>query len=319
MEIQIDPFNLAYDTILHHITVLGNKSGDTKEIINASIELPTNELLTSKKRLMSPYYLCGELMFSLAYSNSLEFISYYSKFWKKITDGNDVRSAYWWQATQGHGFDQVDHVIEQLKKNKNTRQSIIHLHHVNNIPTKDEICTLTIQFMIRYNKLLMIVNMRSNDIILGLPYDHAMFLMLQSYVANELNVQVGKYYHNAGSLHLYDRNKLNITTIEEDQTKYPIVFSKTFFENDVDILIDLEKNIRRYGCFYCNVGTHILNTKLKSQTGKAIATILLMYKRTKEMKEKILNDILKDNLDLINCGLIKLLNDYNNELKNKGE
>jgi thymidylate synthase len=57
--------------------------------------------------------------------------------------------------------------------------------------------------MIRDDKLLCITNMRSNDAILGLSYDMFSFTMLQEFVANMIGVEVGPYYHNAGSFHVY--------------------------------------------------------------------------------------------------------------------
>jgi thymidylate synthase len=48
--------------------------------------------------------------------------------------------------------------------------------------------------------------MRSNDAILGLPYDVFLFTMLQELLACELGITLGVYHHVAGSLHIYERN-----------------------------------------------------------------------------------------------------------------
>ena len=53
--------------------------------------------------------------------------------------------------------------------------------------------------------------MRSNDIIFGLCNDVFTFCMFQQLMLNELNIRgaevdLGSYYHHAGSLHLYERH-----------------------------------------------------------------------------------------------------------------
>ena len=52
--------------------------------------------------------------------------------------------------------------------------------------------------------------MRSNDIILGLPYDYACFTLFQEKMLLELKkyypkIKMGHYYHFASSLHIYER------------------------------------------------------------------------------------------------------------------
>jgi hypothetical protein len=76
--------------------------------------------------------------------------------------------------------------------------------------SKDVPCTISIQLLIRDRKLHMIVNMRSNDVVWGLPYDVFSFTCLQEaflYMLQERGVPVddlGSYHHHAGSLHIYD-------------------------------------------------------------------------------------------------------------------
>jgi hypothetical protein len=71
---------------------------------------------------------------------------------------------------------------------------------------RDVPCACTIQFLIRSNRLDAIVNMRSNDAIWGWPYDIFIFTMFQELLACELQVELGSYFHFAGSLHLYEQH-----------------------------------------------------------------------------------------------------------------
>jgi len=76
--------------------------------------------------------------------------------------------------------------------------------------SKDVPCTLSLQLLIRDRRLHMVVNMRSNDVVWGLPHDVFSFTCLQEVLMLELREagvpvdDLGAYHHHAGSLHVYD-------------------------------------------------------------------------------------------------------------------
>ena len=70
-------------------------------------------------------------------------------------------------------------------------------------------CTLTNQFFIRNNKLIGIVNMRSNDVFYGLTYDIVWFsLVMQSLYIDLIKyypeLELGEMHYNAASMHYYE-------------------------------------------------------------------------------------------------------------------
>ena len=67
-------------------------------------------------------------------------------------------------------------------------------------------CTLSLQFFIRDEKLHMIVNMRSSDLIFGIAYDIPAFTLFQEILAEQLGVSLGSYTHMSNSLHIYERH-----------------------------------------------------------------------------------------------------------------
>lgn len=106
----------------------------------------------------------------------------------------------------------VDAVVHQLDQDPTTRQAVLtiwrrdDLYHVGDKP-----CTLTLQFLVRDGHLHLVVNMRSNDVWLGLAYDAFVFNQLHWTVLRQLQrrdpgLRLGPYYHNAASLHLYTRD-----------------------------------------------------------------------------------------------------------------
>jgi thymidylate synthase len=183
-----------------------------KEEINAHLVLtdPTRNTMCNCKRKMPIRYAIGELLWYNSNNPNWKAIEHFSKFWKNISDdGITVNSNYGYCIKNKFGFDQWNMIKQLLIQDPNTRQAVIHIKEPRDIienPTKDLNCTIALQFLIRNNKLHLITTMRSNDVWLGLPYDVFNFTCMQIQMAMELNIDVGNYYHNVGSLHLYERD-----------------------------------------------------------------------------------------------------------------
>lgn len=182
------------------------------EIINAHLTLtdPTRNTMCNSKRKMPIRYAIGELLWYLSRNNEAKAIEQFSKFWKDISnkDGT-VNSNYGWCIHDKYSFDQWNMIESLLKSDPNTRQAVIHIKEPLDLRSnkpKDVNCTLTLQFLIRKGKLDLIVNMRSNDVWLGLPYDVFNFTCMQILMAMKLKLKLGTYYHNVGSLHIYKKD-----------------------------------------------------------------------------------------------------------------
>ena len=124
--------------------------------------------------------------------------------WKRMADKNgNVNSNYGWQWKRNH---QLDLVISLLKDKPETRQAAISIYDGKEINdyANDTPCTYAVQFTVLNGKLNMSVVMRSNDLWYGFCNDQYQFSCLQMYVAYELNLPVGTYYHFAHNLHLYN-------------------------------------------------------------------------------------------------------------------
>lgn len=182
------------------------------EIINANLVLtdPTRNTMCDCKRKMPIRYAIGELLWYNSRNPSWQSIYPFSKFWKNISDNDaTVNSNYGHCIHDKYDFDQWDYCKDLLSKYPDTRQAVMHIKEPRNLlwyPTKDCNCTLTLQWIVRNNKLDLIVNMRSNDIWLGLPYDVFNFTCMQIQMAMELSLEIGTYYHNVGSLHMYKKD-----------------------------------------------------------------------------------------------------------------
>ena len=218
MTFQTDNADALFDMLIDMMPD-SNVPGIAKEYINANLILtnPTLNTMCKCKRKMSMRYAIGELLWYNSAVNTWKSIDEFSKFWKNISDdGEHVNSNYGHCIRKKFNFDQWEHCKSILQKDKYSRQAVIHIKEPRNLienPTKDLNCTIALQFLIRDEQLDLVVTMRSNDIWLGLPYDLFNFTCMQIQMAMELGVKIGTYYHNVGSLHLYERdvNKLEVT------------------------------------------------------------------------------------------------------------
>lgn len=122
--------------------------------------------------------------------------------------------------------DALPKLIERLKSDEFSRQALLTVYNANTdyIETPDVPCTIGFQFFLRNDSLLMIASMRSNDLYWGTPYDVFQFTQLQLTVARILDVPAGQYIHQAGSLHLYERDREALAALVESGPSAPRSF-----------------------------------------------------------------------------------------------
>ena len=182
------------------------------EAINAItvLENPTKNIMTNGIRKLSMRYAIGEMLWYMSGNPKLKAIQNYTKAWDRMSDdGETVNSNYGYIIQDKFGFNQYEYCKELIRKDRNTRQAIIHIKTpINTVenPTKDLNCTVCLQFLVREGKLYCTAYMRSNDLWMGFPYDVFQFTCIQIRMAMELDLEIGTYTHIVGSLHLYERD-----------------------------------------------------------------------------------------------------------------
>ena len=134
----------------------------------------------------------------------------------------------------------ISTVVEKLKKDSDSRQAILSIVKIEDhfYKTKDFPCTIALQFLIRDGKLQCHTYMRSNDFIWGTPYDVFMFTILQEVIANELELELGSYYHTATSMHIYERHWELLESIKTvDSVEFSVHYKLKDMEELGEILI----------------------------------------------------------------------------------
>lgn len=225
-----DNIDKIYKRICKDLTNAPEVRG-TKELNNYTFTLTNLDNNVINVRNISKSYICGELLWYALARNDVSFIDKFAGLWGRISDdGVTSYSAYGDIVFKRHGFNQVEKIIQLLCDDPESRRAVINFNvpNENVIKTKDEICTIALQFIMRDGKLNCTGIMRSNDVWYGLPYDVIFFTELTKYIARRLNVSYGTYTHNVISLHAYERNYEDIigAAVAEPLTKISVDFEK---------------------------------------------------------------------------------------------
>ena len=202
--------NHAFNSLRADITDKGIPFANTKALFNVGFYLqnPLDNKITNKERNWKEEYAEAEWQWYLSGDRNIEKLGdIYGKIppiWERMADhkGN-VNSNYGWQWLRN---DQYEYVIDKLKFENDTRHAAISIYDCkeNLDYENDTPCTYAVQFTIINDRLCMSVYMRSNDLWYGFCNDQYCFSMLQKKVAEDVNKQVGWYYHHAHNMHLYN-------------------------------------------------------------------------------------------------------------------
>ena len=196
----------AFRYFYQFITDQGVDYRNTRALFNIGFKIlrPKNREIITNGRNWNKEYAEFEWQWYLKGDPNGDLISKRAAIWKNHMDKNgNIRSNYGWQWNRNN---QLDRVVDILKKDINSRQAVISLYDGKEIETYefDTPCTLNVSFYVLSNKLCMTVNMRSNDLWFGFCNDQYCFSKLQEYVAKSLDLQIGFYYHFASNLHIYN-------------------------------------------------------------------------------------------------------------------
>lgn len=185
----------------------------TKELLGVSFMLPDprRNIVTIPGFETNIKYAMKELEWYLSGSNKIIDLGEFEHCWKPFSDdGKYVNSAYGHRIFGKHPkikTNQWEWCFNKLREDKDSRQCVINLNAEfdKHKKTKDFVCTVFVQMMLRHNRLHWFTCMRSSDIYLGLRNDVFCFAAMQQLMASLLRSRVGHYYHYTSSLHLYEK------------------------------------------------------------------------------------------------------------------
>lgn len=183
--------------------------------ICCSISNPRNRWVLNREPMLSPAFAIAELFWILDGRNDSKFINTWNPVLPKYAGSGDYYDGAYGQRLQGYfKLNQIEQAYETLKYKPSSRQVVLQIWDAKkDLPNKegkpnneDIPCNIMSLLKIRDNKLEWVQIMRSNDLIMGLPYNFIQFTTLQEIMAGWLNVDIGEYCYFTDSLHTYDKD-----------------------------------------------------------------------------------------------------------------
>jgi len=109
----------------------------------------------------------------------------------------------WPLKNDGH-FDQIDHVVDEIRDNPTSRRLIVSAWNVADIPQMALApCHVLFQFYVNDGKLSCQLYQRSADLFLGVPFNIASYSLLTLMVAHVTGLEPGEFIHTFGDAHIY--------------------------------------------------------------------------------------------------------------------
>ncbi len=218
-----------YQELLKHVLDNGTKKSDrtgtgTYSVFGYQMRFDLQKgfpLLTTKK--LHTRSIFHELLWFLKGDTNIQYLRDNKvTIWDEWADGNgDLGPVYgkqWrsWETTDGRKIDQITNVIEQIKKNPDSRRLLVVAFNPSEV---DKMalppCHAFFQFYVADGKLSCQLYQRSADVFLGVPFNIASYALLIHMVAQVCNLKVGEFIHTLGDAHLYsnhiEQTKLQLT------------------------------------------------------------------------------------------------------------
>ncbi len=109
-----------------------------------------------------------------------------------------------WPAPDGRHIDQISQVVQELRRNPDSRRLMVSAWNVADIPRmKLAPCHAFFQFYVAGGRLSCQLYQRSADFFLGVPFNIASYALLTLMVAQVCSLQPGEFVHTFGDTHLY--------------------------------------------------------------------------------------------------------------------
>src|SRR6187551_2385228 len=209
-----------YLNLLQHILDTGVQKNDrtgTGTISTFGYQMRFNlqegfPLVTTKKLHVKS--IIHELLWFLKGDTNISYLKENGvRIWDEWADENgDLGPVYgkqWrsWEAADGKTIDQVSELVNQIKKNPDSRRLIISAWNVAELPQMALMpCHTIFQFYVAEGKLSCQLYQRSADVFLGVPFNIASYALLTMMVAQVCDLQLGEFIHTFGDVHIYNNH-----------------------------------------------------------------------------------------------------------------
>ncbi len=224
-----------YHSLLQHILDTGVEKTDrtgtgTKSVFGYQMRFDLSKgfpMVTTKKVHLRSilhevlWFLKGETNIAYLKENGVSI-------WDEWADENGelgpVYGKQWrsWEGANGVVVDQVKDLIDQIKKNPDSRRLIISAWNVADLPKMALMpCHTIFQFYVADGKLSCQLYQRSADVFLGVPFNIASYALLTMMIAQVCDLQLGDFVHTFGDVHIYS-NHMEQVKLQLSRDFYPL-------------------------------------------------------------------------------------------------
>jgi len=211
----------AYLDLLRHVLDHGTEKTDrtgtgTRSVFGWQMRFDLSQgfpLVTTKKLHLKS--IVHELIWFLRGDTNIGYLKEHGvRIWDEWADANgDLGPVYgeqWraWRTADGGVVDQMAWVIDEIKRNPDSRRLIVNAWNVGELPKMAlQPCHTMFQFYVADGKLSCQLYQRSGDIFLGVPFNIASYALLTHMVAQVCGLGVGDFVHTLGDAHLYNNHQ----------------------------------------------------------------------------------------------------------------
>ena len=209
-----------YLELLDHVLTRGAHKSDrtgtgTRSVFGYQMRFNLAEgfpLVTTKK--VHVRSIIHELLWFLRGETNIQYLTENGvSIWNEWADADGelgpVYGKQWrsWATPDGGSIDQMRDVVEQIKKNPDSRRLIVSAWNVADVARMAlPPCHLLFQFYVAEGRLSCQLYQRSADVFLGVPFNIASYALLTMMVAQATDLQPGDFVHTLGDAHLYDNH-----------------------------------------------------------------------------------------------------------------
>ncbi len=209
-----------YLDLLAHVLAHGTEKADrtgtgTRSVFGWQMRFDLGEgfpLVTTKKLHLRS--IVHELLWFLQGSTNIAYLKDNKvSIWDEWADDNGelgpVYGKQWrsWEGADGTAVDQIAWVIDEIRRNPDSRRLIVSAWNVAELPKMALMpCHTLFQFYVANGKLSCQLYQRSGDIFLGVPFNIASYALLTHMVAQVCELGVGDFVHTLGDAHLYSNH-----------------------------------------------------------------------------------------------------------------
>lgn len=225
----------AYHQLMRHILAHGTQKSDrtgtgTLSVFGHQMRFNLNEgfpLVTTKK--VHTRSIVHELLWFLKGDTNIKYLKDNNvSIWDEWADENgDLGPVYgkqWrsWQTADGRTLDQITNVIEQIRKNPDSRRHLVVAYNPADVGQMAlPPCHSFFQFYVADGKLSCQLYQRSADVFLGVPFNIASYALLTHMVAQVCGLGVQDFVHTMGDAHLYS-NHIEQAKLQLSRTELPL-------------------------------------------------------------------------------------------------